>query len=187
VNLRTWNALDDVPSELVGQYDLVHVRLLVLAVDNSDPRPMLRNLIKMLKPGGYLQWDELDFPGTHVITVDESLQTPALEDLRRTMYSQGRQDWALQLPETSSVEGLHDAKLYHYGDRIELLRANCEQRLLVMDEFASRLAKINKKEEASKLYRILQDAYNETMQGAALVMPRIVCVTKKPIRSVRPS
>lgn len=179
--------MDDVPSELVGQYDLVHVRLLVLAVDNSDPRPMLRNLIKMLKPGGYLQWDELDFPGTHVITVDESLQTPALEDLRRTMYSQGRQDWALQLPETSSVEGLHDAKLYHYGDRIELLRANCEQRLLVMDEFASRLAKINKKEEASKLYRILQDAYNETMQGAALVMPRIVCVTKKPIRSVRPS
>ncbi len=87
VKLRTWNALDDVPSELVGQYDLVHVRLLVFAVDNSDPRPMLRNLIKMLIPGGFLQWDELDFRGTHVITVDESLQTPALEDLRRTMYS----------------------------------------------------------------------------------------------------
>lgn len=180
VNLRTWNAMNDVPSDLVGQYDLVHVRLLVLVVDNSDPRPMLRNLITLLKPGGYLQWDELDFRGTHVITADESVEAPALQDLRNTMYSDGRQDWALQLPEISSAEGLQDAELYRYEDRTELLRANCEQRLLVMDEYASRLVQIGKNEEASRLYRIIHDAYEETMRGAALVVPRIVCVAKKP-------
>lgn len=35
-------------------------------VGNSDPRPIIRNLVKMLKPGGYLQWEELDFPDSHV-------------------------------------------------------------------------------------------------------------------------
>ena len=81
VELRTWNILDEVPDEMAGKYDIVHVRLLVLAVENSDPRPLLRNLINMLKPGGFLQWDELDFAGTHVNTINESMQTPALEEL----------------------------------------------------------------------------------------------------------
>ncbi len=178
VKLRTWNALDEVPNDLAGQHDIVHARLLAIAVDNSDPRPLLHNLIKILKPGGYLQWDELDFSNAHVKTADGSLQSPALEELRKTIYSQGRQDWTVQLAEIAGDEGLLDAKLYRYGDRIELARFNSEQYLLVMDEFATRLATINK-EEASKLYRILQDAYKESSQGAALSMPKVVCVARK--------
>ena len=97
------------------------------------------------------------------------------------MYSEGRQDWTLQLPEISSEEGLQDAKLYRFGNSIELTKANSEQHLLAMEEFAARLAKINKKDEASKLYRIIQEAYKECLQGAALSMPRIVCVARKAI------
>ena len=103
----------------------MHARLICLAVENTKPCPNLRNLIKMLKPGGYLQWDELDFHGIHVKTIDASLQAPALEEVVKTTYSRGRKDWTLQLAELSSDEELQEAKLYYFGNRIELARANC--------------------------------------------------------------
>lgn len=52
VHLRTWNVFDNVPDDMLGAYDVVHMRLLVLVVENRDPRPIVRNLRKMLKPGG---------------------------------------------------------------------------------------------------------------------------------------
>ena len=56
--MRHWNVFEDVPDDLVGKYDYVHTRLLVLVVESKNPRPIIRNLRKLLKPGGYLQRDE---------------------------------------------------------------------------------------------------------------------------------
>ena len=50
----------NIPQEHVGQYDVVHVRVFAVVVKNNDPEPLIRNAYKMLKPGGYLQWDEFD-------------------------------------------------------------------------------------------------------------------------------
>lgn len=58
--LRYWNIFEYLPGDLIGKYDFVHVRLLVLVIEQGDPTSLLRNLLKMLKPGGYLQWDDLD-------------------------------------------------------------------------------------------------------------------------------
>ena len=44
-------ASDAIPGEFAGRYDGVHVRLPELAIENSDLRSLLRDLIKMLKPG----------------------------------------------------------------------------------------------------------------------------------------
>lgn len=177
--LRHWNLFDDVPQDLQGKYEIVHVRLLVLVVENSDPRPIIRNLFKMLKPGGYLQWDDLNCPDTHVKTIDGSIQTPALQELRDMMYSRGRNDWPLQLDAILSEEEFQDARLYHFGDSLELARANGEQHLLTMEEFASRLTRADKTDEASKIYQLIQAVYKECLKGAALSMPRIVCVARK--------
>ena len=37
VRLRKWNIFDDVPGDLAGKYDYIHVRLLILVIENSDP------------------------------------------------------------------------------------------------------------------------------------------------------
>ena len=55
ITLKTWNIFDDVQEHMIGIYDVVHVRLVAIVVQESDPRPILRNLIRMLKPGGYIQ------------------------------------------------------------------------------------------------------------------------------------
>ncbi|CEJ54912.1 hypothetical protein PMG11_01199 [Penicillium brasilianum] len=43
-----------------NRYDLVHVRMLVGAIKESDFGTVLANLMALLKPGGYLQWVEFD-------------------------------------------------------------------------------------------------------------------------------
>ena len=179
VNLRPWNIFDDVPSDVMGKYDIVHVRLLALVIEQGDPRSVLRNLLVMLKPGGYLQWDDIDSSEMCVKKVDSLLQAPALEQLREMSYANGRNDWILQLPRSASEEGFQDAILYHFGDSIELARAFNEQHLLTMEEFALGLTKIGKKKEALRFYKVIGDAYQESLKGAALCIPRVVCVAHK--------
>ncbi|KAI1113846.1 S-adenosyl-L-methionine-dependent methyltransferase [Nemania sp. NC0429] len=49
------------PDEMLGRYDLVHARLLVVAMQPHEWEPAVRNLATLLKPGGFLQWEECDF------------------------------------------------------------------------------------------------------------------------------
>ncbi|KAL4924846.1 uncharacterized protein BDV17DRAFT_295080 [Aspergillus undulatus] len=50
------------PDEHIGKYDLVHARLLVLAVQQgTDLKLAIENILTLLKPGGYIQWEEYDF------------------------------------------------------------------------------------------------------------------------------
>lgn len=179
IRLRYLNIFDDIPDDLQGKFDIVHLRLLVLVVENSDPRPIIRNLVKMLKPGGYLQWDELNFPKCQIKTIDTSLQTPALQELREMAYSRGRNDWALELDVILNEEGFQDARLYHFEDSLEMLRANGEIVLLTWEEFAARLASADKKDEASKIYQLIQAVYREYLKGAVINLPRVVCVAQK--------
>ncbi|KAF7531770.1 hypothetical protein G7054_g8555 [Neopestalotiopsis clavispora] len=53
------------PPEMHGKYDLVHVRMLVTAMLPDEWDPTVRNLAALLKPGGFLQWEEpaRDFMG----------------------------------------------------------------------------------------------------------------------------
>ena len=60
VSLGLFDAFGEIPSELVGKYDVVHIRTFAVIVRGNDPTTLLRNLVKMLKPGGWLQWDEMD-------------------------------------------------------------------------------------------------------------------------------
>jgi hypothetical protein len=49
---HVWNAFHDVPMPFVGTFDVVHVRTLFSAVKNNKVKPLLSNLLRMLKPGG---------------------------------------------------------------------------------------------------------------------------------------
>ncbi|KAI2902151.1 hypothetical protein CBS63078_6297 [Aspergillus niger] len=48
------------PREHRERYDLVHVRLLVAALEEADYKAAIANIYDILKPGGYLQWEEID-------------------------------------------------------------------------------------------------------------------------------
>ncbi|EFX02850.1 umta methyltransferase family protein [Grosmannia clavigera kw1407] len=180
-SLRRWNVLEDVPDDLVGTFDYVHTRLLVLVVENKDPRPILRNLLRLLKPGGYLQWDELDTVHMAVHKIDTALATPALDQLRAWSWAGGRRDWTVRLAEFMADVGFSAAKTDFYGDPLPLVRAFNEQHLLTADEFALGLAKLGQADAANKYFKLVEDAYVESVVGASLSVPRVVCTAQKPV------
>ena len=120
--LRYWNISENVPDDLIGKYDFVNVKLLVLVIEGGNPCSVLQNLVKILKPRGFLQWDDLDCPSMCVKTADPSVKAPALEQLREMSYANGRHDWVLQIPELSKEVGFENMDLHYFGDGIELAR-----------------------------------------------------------------
>lgn len=120
VNMRVWNIFEDVSEDLVGQFDIVHVRLLLLITPNNNAVPVIKRLAKMLKPGGYLQWEELNGFHHRVVTVNPSVDTSAFQEMHEIMDGQGRFEWTLQLPTSLSENGFEDSKIYHYEDSMDL-------------------------------------------------------------------
>ena len=48
VKLQKWDMFSDPPEELVGQFDIVHVRLIMLVIKDNNPVPIIHNLWKLL-------------------------------------------------------------------------------------------------------------------------------------------
>ena len=178
VTLRHWNIFEDLPTDLIGKYDLVHVRLLVLVIER-DPRSIIRKFLQMLKPGGYLQWDELDVVNLAVKKVDSSIQTPALDQLLKTSYSEGKYNWTLNIPTVMAEEGFKDTEMFSFGDDPGLIKAYNEHHMLVLHELAVGLTKIGKHEAGSTLQNVIGEAHQESKNGAALCIPRVVCIGRK--------
>ncbi|PYI04433.1 hypothetical protein BO78DRAFT_431345 [Aspergillus sclerotiicarbonarius CBS 121057] len=52
--------LDEVPEHLIGAYDLVSVRHFAFVLQEHELQSAVKNLFRLLKPGGYLQWIDVD-------------------------------------------------------------------------------------------------------------------------------
>ncbi|CAL5866787.1 uncharacterized protein PFLUO_LOCUS997 [Penicillium psychrofluorescens] len=183
VHLHSWDIFTDVPAGLEAKYDLLHVRLLVLVLSGLDPMPVLRHFLQLVKPGGYLQWDELDTVNMSIKKVDPSLSAPALQEIKDASHAGGRHDWVLELPRLLIEAGFQDAKIHFYDDPPELVRAFNDQHLLTMEEFATKLASKGQTEAATRFTHLVQSAYQECVNGAALCFPRVVVVARRPISS----
>ncbi|KAL3420410.1 methyltransferase domain-containing protein [Phlyctema vagabunda] len=60
IKLHTANLLLDFPAEYHGTFDVVTVKLLVSTLVGNDWSFVTKSLTKLLKPGGWLQWQEPD-------------------------------------------------------------------------------------------------------------------------------
>ena len=59
VSFGIHDVFDEVPERFLQQFDLVHVRLMQVALlKPGSGQTVARNLAKMLKPGGWMQWQE---------------------------------------------------------------------------------------------------------------------------------
>ncbi|KAI0157902.1 S-adenosyl-L-methionine-dependent methyltransferase [Hypoxylon sp. FL1284] len=67
ISLKVLDMKQPFPEELHGVYDLVHVRMVVAAILPNEWTAIVRNLTKLLKPGGWLQWEECNFIASKVL------------------------------------------------------------------------------------------------------------------------
>ncbi|KAM0193370.1 hypothetical protein ACHAPI_007682 [Fusarium lateritium] len=82
VKLSFGDVFKPIPDELVGKYDLVHVRLLMVALKAGDWGPVARNLMSLLRPGGYILWDETGFTKFNATPITEAYQKWISTDVR---------------------------------------------------------------------------------------------------------
>ncbi|PWY96694.1 UMTA methyltransferase family protein [Aspergillus sclerotioniger CBS 115572] len=184
ISLHEWDALTPAPAHLHGKYDIIHVRLVVLFLTGIDPTVFIRNIYTMLKPGGWVQWDELDCANISVKTTTPGVSVPALEELKVACSADGRHDWSIELAEILANHGFEDTKLQFFDEKDELVRAFGDQHLLTMGEFANKLAGRGEKLAAGRFNLLVERAYGEMVErGAALAIPRVVALGRRPLSS----
>lgn len=67
VTLNMLDILGEIGPEYHGKFDVVHVRLVLTAGPLTDPRNWVKAFSSLLKPGGYLQWEDLPYPTMHKV------------------------------------------------------------------------------------------------------------------------
>ncbi|MCJ1436052.1 hypothetical protein MMC27_005430 [Xylographa pallens] len=108
---------NDLPDSVMGKYDLVHIRLFAFAVLNNDPTPILKNLVKMLKPGGWLQWSEADstpMKRRHLQLVGSTIASKMMSKFFLWTDRYYPRSWVPNLAEKFTEHGLEMNSLYRY-------------------------------------------------------------------------
>ncbi|KNB08941.1 hypothetical protein FOXG_09627 [Fusarium oxysporum f. sp. lycopersici 4287] len=82
IKLSLGDVFEPIPENLVGKYDLVHVRLLMVALKAGDWVPVAKNLQSLLRPGGYILWDETGFTKFNATPITEAYQKWISTDVR---------------------------------------------------------------------------------------------------------
>ncbi|TGO59554.1 hypothetical protein BCON_0043g00120 [Botryotinia convoluta] len=199
VVIRQWDIFTEVPDELIEQYDVVNVRLLVFVL-REDPLPVLRRLIKLLKPGWWLQWAEPDVPSMR-ITKTNSLNTETA--LHRLFTLTAAQDprlvphWPSQLPTLLADQGMKQVYAHHVNAKprkldspvfgtsllLTMMRyqdqefAMHECNLLIYDMIAHSGAGIG--DQANEISRLVPEAARESKGGVMFAFPRLTVIGRK--------
>ena len=125
------------PKHLAGAFDVVHIRLLIAVIKDNDPTPVLNFCYRLLKPGGYLQWDELE-PSRARACSHNGSPTEGMEMIERLARTQKPTDWVAKLPQTLEQNGFQvvevDQRMPQPWQRGSLVDIYC----MLADEFVER-------------------------------------------------
>lgn len=179
VTLRQWNIKEPVPNELVGAYDLVHIRNFVFVLLDNDIPGVLERLVSLLRPGGMLQWGEPDVSSFRIEKVDTTLSTDALARLLTISQPQDRRlspTWVPQLPDLCRAAGLVEveADVRNAPPHLALTMHECS---LIIHELLARKSK--NQAVVDGLRDLMPQVEAETRQGACWAFTRWTVVGQK--------
>ncbi|KAJ2991486.1 hypothetical protein NUW58_g2495 [Xylaria curta] len=135
------------------------------------------------KPGGYLQWDELD-PFNHydVLLPKSTSDAPNMTATFQNVKDLANWSWIAELPRTLLEEGFQDAAQSPYEPRTELFKAWTYLDLCTTDELSFQwLGRDNA--DGDTWRRLNLKAYEEADEsnGAVLRLRPTVTIARKPL------
>ncbi|KAI0404999.1 hypothetical protein F4802DRAFT_615172 [Xylaria palmicola] len=179
--LSTSNLLEEPPKSLHGQFDVVHLRLVLSLVGSGSPKPIIQH-IKMLL-SGYLQWDELD-PFNHYDVLMPTPESTAPNMLATFQHVKNLADWSwiAKLPQTLLEEGFQEAVQHSHEPRPELLKTwthldlcSCEERSLHWKGADG--------DDCEEWRQLIPKAYEEATEdnGAVIRVRPTITIARKPL------
>ena len=111
LHLHLQDCFKPFPAEFVGSFDIVHARFWLCLVNNPDAPELLKNMVSLLKPGGYVQWLEplaLAAIAVHPPSANNS-KTAAVDRFTSHWHKPTENktyDWIENLPDLYRAQGL---------------------------------------------------------------------------------
>lgn len=171
----TWNFLEKPPAPLLGKYDIVHIRLIGITIDH-DPTPAIRNIALLLKPHGYLQWEEMDLTQTVIAKANDTVKADAVTRMDALMKTHGARVWVPKIPETLQKNGFYDARRYDVQPDMALLKFSTDMHVLAWAEIAANQPDGERKEQFT---RMIDEVKEETGKGVGHGAAKLVFVARR--------
>ncbi|KAL8943729.1 MAG: hypothetical protein Q9211_000878 [Gyalolechia sp. 1 TL-2023] len=175
VKFEAWSFFEEPPCSLRGKFDIVHIRLIGIVIEH-DPMPVIRNIAMLLKPNGYLQWEEMNAAQYVIAPPNDTTKTEALHCMNDWMMAQGQSIWVPRVAETLNANGFHNAQRYDVGLDMSLLKYHTTVHVSVWAEIASGLPEGKRKEEFSRTVSKVQE---EVKQGVGYGRAKYVFVAQR--------
>jgi len=193
ITLHVWDAFSELQQETAGVYDVVHIRTIASAIKNNNIEPLLSNLLKMLKPGGYLQWDEQYKLEARTPSADVSVEATksivTLQAFFSAHMNQLHYDWLDNLPATLTSQGLDVVAHDRNQACPELGRAWSDNMLTVWRGIVNFLPEqdiplppgmgLPEKVSRGSFAELISRSAAESTKGATAVMEQDVVVARK--------
>ncbi|KAH0530830.1 hypothetical protein TsFJ059_005412 [Trichoderma semiorbis] len=181
---------DPLPDSLLERYDVLCLRHFV-SLQPGDPRPLIARLLSMLRPGGYLHWQEWDLT-TAAVSAPDSTSTPKMQALidyiKDPARHVARATWVGDLHQRVEAGEVPGVELVAY-DRVrstkpEVIAMHQELMALGTKEVVASL-RVREGEasvEAAKFEKIAHDAVDECLslgRGPVIDQEMVTWVLRK--------
>lgn len=178
VSFYQWNMFEPPAAQLLHSYDIVHIRLVNLVIANKDPVGTIRNLAALLKPNGYIQWDEIDISDTVIAhAAGDGGKVDAIRKMDGLMKGHGSFEWVLKLPEIMKENGFEEADMWRVKPDMSWVKFYTDCHTLSFAEIASNMPEGD--DRKGDFERLVVDVGEETKQGGVHGVAKVVCVGRK--------
>ncbi|RWA03371.1 hypothetical protein EKO27_g11734 [Xylaria grammica] len=180
-SLYHWNTREAVPEEVVGVYDLVHIRHFLFVLRDHEIRGAVANLSKRLITCGYLQWTEPDMASFRVekgVSGDESERLVELMKLRDISDARLVPTWVPKLPEQLRAGGFCEVEYDVPEERpdLEFVMHECNLGLSGMITHNTQ-----NKEAEQRVSGLMPKICRAARDGAYFALTRWSVVGRKPL------
>lgn len=129
------------PAELVGVYDIVHIRAFVSVIPDANLTPVLSAASQLLRPGGILQWEECRGDIFTVESPSPQVSKNACDTIVQVLKEGSRArgicyDWVDVLDTHLSKYGFQNTRLHRHEKRRHDFKGWTDDYLMVWDDLA---------------------------------------------------
>lgn len=172
----------DLATEEQPTYDVVRISNLAGCIEDNDPGSVVKNAMAMLKPGGYIEWDELDTAHYGIVKSDPTTSASRLHALLKHVHDHehtlGPRGWIDSLPDILARYGLQVQPGQHRY-RLPFAYANIEN-ANCFEEFEDLSHRLNDQEDGKELRRLMVAAKEDCDQlGQVITADLVVAVGRK--------
>ncbi|KAI0886713.1 uncharacterized protein GGS22DRAFT_116820 [Annulohypoxylon maeteangense] len=179
------------PEDIIGTYDIVHARALTSIVVKSDLAPILSTALALLKPGGWLQWEESRADTYFIEPPAPEISTSACDTIVQLLQAAGKArgsgfEFLGELGRHVEEFGFSDVRSLSAKLRRQDLKAWTEDYLMVWEELYVFFPPKAKEPQAPMTreawINLFAKAVEETEKGVVVHQGEIVSVVgRKPI------